>query len=117
MNRISLSAIVSLSLVYSCGALAQDSCTRPEAVAIPDGASATLDDMLAAQSGVREFNSAMEEYLDCMNEMIDGADEETPPETVNEWINEYNEGVGEMETLAAQFNEERIAYQQANPSE
>ncbi|MGD2168007.1 MAG: hypothetical protein PVF63_07860 [Gammaproteobacteria bacterium] len=117
MNRFSLHAVASFAMLVSCTAFAQSQCDRPAAVTIPDGASATLDQMLEAQTGVREYLSTMEAYLDCMNEMIDSADEDTPPETVNEWINTYNEGVGEMESTASRFNEERVAYQQANPSE
>jgi hypothetical protein len=117
MKRISLSVAASAALLISGSAFAQSSCDRPIEVNIPDGASASLDDMLEAQSGVRDYLSDMEEYLECMNDMIDSANEETPPETVNAWINDYNEGVGEMETVAERFNEERVAYQQANPSE
>ena len=117
MNRFSLLAIASFATFFSGAVLAQSQCSRPEAVTIPDGASATLDQMLEAQTGVREYLSTMEEYLDCVNEMIDSADKDTPPETLNAWIDTYNEGVGEMESTASRFNEERVAYQQANPSE
>jgi hypothetical protein len=117
MKRISLPLAASLAMLASATAFAQSDCDRPANVTIPDGASASLDQMLEAQSGVRDYMSTMEEYLECMNEMIDSANEETPPETVNAWINEYNEGVGEMETVATRFNEERVAWQQANPSE
>ena len=117
MNRFLLRTVATLALIYSGSALAQGQCNRPDAVAIPDGASATLDQMLEAQGGVRSYMTAMEEYLECINEVIDDADEETPPETVNDWINDHNESVGEMEGIAERFNEERIAYQQANPSD
>ena len=117
MNRISLPVVAPLAMLVAGTTLAQSACDRPQNVTIPDGASASLDDMIEAQSGVRDYLTAMEAYLECMNEVIDGADEETPPETVNDWINEYNEGVGEMETTAERFNEERVAYQQANPSQ
>ena len=117
MNRISLSITAAAALCFSGAALAQSDCNRPANASIPDGASATLDQMLEAQTGVREYLSSMEEYLQCMNEVIDGADEETDSETMNTWINEYNEGVDEMEATATRFNEERVAYQQANPSE
>lgn len=117
MNRISLPVVVSIAMLLSGTVLAQSQCDRPDNVMIPDGASASLDQMVEAQTGVRAYLSAMEEYLECMNEMIDSADDETETETVNAWINDYNEGVGEMESTAERFNEERIAYQQANPSE
>ncbi len=117
MNRIAFPVVASLAMLLSGTALAQSACGRPDSVIIPDGASASLDEMIEAQSGVREYLAAMEEYLECMNEVIDSADEETPPETVNAWINDYNTGVGEMESAAERFNEERVAFQQANPSD
>lgn len=104
-------------MISSGAALAQSDCSRPANASIPDGASATLDQMIEAQNGVRAYLTSMEEYLECMNEFIDDADDDTEAETVNSWIDEYNEGVDEMEETAERFNEERVAYQQANPSE
>ena len=116
MNR--LSAFIAVAALLAAGpGLTQAPCERPTPVTIPDGATASLEDMLEAQSGVREFLESMEGYLACMNGVIESATEETAPETRNAWIEDYNGAVGEMETVAARFNEERIAYQQANPSQ
>ena len=117
MKRISLPVAASIALLISGAAFGQSDCDRPDNVNIPDGASASLDDMVEAQSGVRDFFSTMVDYLECMNEMIDSAIDETRPDTVNTLINDYKEGVTEMESVAERFNEERVAYQQANPSE
>lgn len=115
---IRISPFIAMCAMLAAGpALAQSQCERPAPVTIPDGASATLDDMLEAQSGVRDFLSAMEAYLECVNGVIESATEETPPETRNGWIENYNGAVGEMESVANRFNEERVAYQQANPPE
>ncbi|MGD8810362.1 MAG: hypothetical protein PVG24_12205 [Gammaproteobacteria bacterium] len=116
MFRLSI-LILALSLAAGEAAFAQSECGRPAATTVPDGASASLEQMLEAQTGVRDFLAAMEAYLDCMNAQIESADEETPPETVNGWIELYNAAVSEMEALANRFNEERVAYQQAHPSE
>jgi len=116
MIRLSI-VVVAISVLASGTAVAQSECERPAATVIPDGASATLEEMLEAQTGVRGFLEAMEGYLDCMNARIESANEETPPETVNGWIELYNAAVAEMEALATRFNEERVAYQQANPSQ
>lgn len=117
MNKISLSITASVAMLCCGSALAQSNCDRPTNASIPDGANASLDQMLEAQNGVREYLSTMEEYLECMNSMIDSADDDTDADTMNSWINDYNEGVDEMEETAERFNEERVAYQQANPSE
>lgn len=117
MNQISLAIVASFAIFMSGTAVAQSNCNRPDSINIPDGASASLDQMIEAQNGVRGYVSSMEEYLECMDSMIDDADEETDADTVNSWINQYNAGVDEMEATAQRFNEERAAYQQANPSE
>jgi hypothetical protein len=116
MNRTSI--FLSISVLLTTGsALAQSQCERPAAVDIPDGSAATLDQMLEAQSGVRDYLAAMEAYLDCMDDVIESATEDTAPETRNTWVTNYNAAVDEMEATATRFNEERVAYQQANPSD
>jgi len=106
-------------LVVSCciAAPAFAQCDSPTMVSIPDGATATLDDMLAAQSAVRDYLGAMEEYLACLNEEIEAQDDETPEEMQALMVERHNSGVTEMETVAATFNEQRVAYQEANASD
>ena len=55
-------------------------CDAPAEINIPPGDEATLDEMLAAQTGVREFIAAMEEYLACMDGEIEALAEDTPEE-------------------------------------
>jgi len=116
MIRLSI-VLVAISMLAGGTAIAQSECERPETTVIPDGASATLEEMLEAQAGVRAFLDAMNGYIDCMDARIEAAAEDTPPETINGWIEARNSAVGEEEALAARFNEERQAYQQANPSQ
>ena len=116
MNRTSKLFAVSV-LLTTGSALAQSTCERPAAVAIPDGSNATLDQMLEAQSGVRDYLAAMETYLECMDDVIESATEDTAPETRNTWVTDYNAAVDEMEATATRFNEERVAYQRANPAD
>jgi hypothetical protein len=91
-------------------------CDSPQVVEIPDGATSTLEQMLAAQSAVKTYLEEMNAYLDCLNGEIDALDEETPEETRGLMIERYNNGVTEMETVAANFNTQRVAYQEANKS-
>ncbi len=92
-------------------------CDNPAVVDIPDGATATLDLMLEAQSAVRTYITEMETYLACLNEEIDAQDDETPEEIRSLTVQRYNNGVSEMETVAAAFNDQRVAYQEANASD
>ena len=92
-------------------------CENPAVVDIPDGATATLDAMLEAQTGVRTYLEDMEVYLACLNEEIEAQDDDTPEEISSLMIDRYNNGVTEMETVAETFNDQRVAYQEANASE
>lgn len=92
-------------------------CDSPTMVSVPDGATATLDEMLAAQTAVRNYMSEMEEFLACINEQIEAQDEETPEEVRAMMVERHNSAVTEMENVAAAFNAQRIAYQEANPSD
>ena len=111
---ITLAAVIAL---FAVSANAQN-CDRPSMINVPNGATSSLEQMLDAQSTVRDFLSSMETYLDCMNEQIEDSsgDDEASVDANTALVDDYNSGVTEMETIAAQFNEERIAYQEANPS-
>lgn len=114
--------IASAAIIFTClstSAFAQSECDRPSMISVPDGKNSTLDQMLEGQSNVQDFMASMEAYLDCMNEQIEGVEgeEEAAEATRALLVEQYNSGVTEMEAVAAKFNEERIAYQEANPSQ
>lgn len=92
-------------------------CEYPERVSIPNGTTATKEEMLEGQRGVKTYVEAMEAYLECIvdeekqaraaiEEM--SADEEQQREDM---LNKkYNAAVDELERTAAQFNVEVQAY-------
>src|SRR5690606_26896017 len=57
-------------VVASAGSLAER-CDKPGAPDVPDGGTATLDEMIAAQEAVRGFVAGSERYLECLAEIID----------------------------------------------
>ena len=88
-------------------------CDYPEHVTIPNGGSATKDEMVAGQRGVKKFMADMEEYLACIEDedKLDRAGIEEPDPIVNAQrdemlIKKHNAAVEDMEKVAAQFNEE-----------
>jgi hypothetical protein len=101
----------------SCFATAAFACDNPPMVAIPDGSVASLDEMVTAQNGVREYMATMEEYLACLNEELEAGGEDAPSEFKSLMVTRHNSAVAEMETVAAAFNEQLGAYRAANPSE
>ncbi len=57
---------VSVAILCAMGSTAVLACDRPSAPSsIPDGATASKEDMLAAKKAVDAFKSGMEEYLTC----------------------------------------------------
>lgn len=113
MNRSTLlSALVAAIITTQAAA----ECIRPAVAEIPDGRSATFDQMLAAQTAVRTYLADMEQFLVCINDEIDAQPEDSPQEITTALIDRHNSAVSEMETVAARFNEQRAAYQEANPA-
>ena len=57
---------VSVAILCAMGSTPVFACDRPSAPSsIPDGATASKEDMLAAKKAVDAFRSGMEEYLAC----------------------------------------------------
>jgi len=107
--------ICSVSLLF--GVQSALACDYPDRVKIPNGTTATKEDMLNGQRGVKTFMADMEVYLECIVDEekmalaaiddISPEDEQQREEMVNK---KYNAAVDEMERLAAQFNVEVQAY-------
>lgn len=92
-------------------------CDYPKRVLIPNGNTATKEEMIEGQRGVKQYVADMEVYLQCiMDEERQARDAlpELTPETEQEredLLNKkYNAAVDEMERVAAQFNAEVQAY-------
>ncbi|MDX1403502.1 MAG: hypothetical protein R3192_03140 [Woeseiaceae bacterium] len=92
-------------------------CDYPERVSIPNGTTATKEEMLEGQRGVKAYVAAMEAYLECIvdeekttraaMENLSPEDEQQREDLLNK---KYNAAVEEMERMAAQFNVEVQAY-------
>src|SRR5436190_24244787 len=58
--------IVPIAVLWAAAVVPAMGCDRPSAPSsIPDGATASKEDMLAAKKAVDAFKSAMEEYFTC----------------------------------------------------
>lgn len=92
-------------------------CDYPTKAEIPNGATASKEDMIAGQTAVKEYMAAMETYLACIEQdekdtvaaMTEITDEERASRDAA-LTKKYNAGIEEMELLAARFNEEVRAY-------
>lgn len=114
MNK-TIKLLCSVSLLFVAqSALA---CDYPQRIVIPNGTTATKDDMLEGQRGVKKFVADIEVYLECIveeektaragMEELSAEDEQQREDALNK---KYNAAVDEMERVAAQFNVEVQAY-------
>jgi hypothetical protein len=102
-----------------CAGFANAECVYPKAPAsIPDGKTATEEEMISGMRAVKEYNTQVTAYLNCLDMQmqtdISAAGTEAPPETVAQIkaINakRHNAAVEELESHAARFNEQVKAY-------
>ncbi len=114
MNK---SIIVISSLCLYFAAQASLACDYPARVKIPVGATATKEEMINGQRGVKKFVAEMDIYLECIvdeEKLARLAMEDLEPEIEQQreemLTKKYNAGVEEMEKVAAQFNTEVQAY-------
>jgi cyclophilin family peptidyl-prolyl cis-trans isomerase len=83
-------------------------CRAPPAPEIPDGASASTEQMVAGQNGVKAFVRDGQTYIKCVDAVADDKDRATTDR--NAAIGEHNRMVGELERSAADFNDQLRAF-------
>jgi cyclophilin family peptidyl-prolyl cis-trans isomerase len=69
---------------------------------LPDGGTATLEEMLDAQAAVREFLSQSEDSIDCLDDR--SKDRDLTDDQRNLLVRAHNDTVDVMEEVAASFN-------------
>jgi hypothetical protein len=116
---VSLSAIAALSLSLSAAA----DCIYPKAPAkIPDGKTATKEDMLAAQAAFKQLDADVNAYNACLDQETEArlseGGEQLPKDQVAQikaiQAKRHNAAVDELQTHADAFNEQVRAYQKAH---
>src|SRR5690606_30075018 len=107
------SGLVLTGLLATGAALAECEYPRPPA-GVPDGATATQDEMVAGMKLVKAYNEAVTAYLGCldkeMNEQVEAAGPEASPAQIEQikaiHTKRHNAAVEELEAHAARFNEQ-----------
>jgi hypothetical protein len=112
------------SVTILLAAQAVSACDYPARVLIPNGNTATKEDMIAGQRGVKTYVTDMEIYLECIveeekraREVITDLQPEDEQEREDALNKKYNAAVDEMERVAAQFNAEVQAYRARESNE
>jgi len=90
-------------------------CTYPAAPAkLPDGASATLEEMIAGQKAVRDYDQAIKSYVDCIDKELDdkiaSAGDKLKPEQKADMqkveAQKHNAAIDQDQSVAERFNEQ-----------
>ena len=98
-------------------------CVQPDKPAMPDGAKASMEDMLNGQKAVKSFQAANMDYMKCLEEAHKAAEAAAAPDRSDEdkmatqaaFEETYNAAVSVEEEVAGQFNTEIREYKAANP--
>lgn len=113
---------LALLITLAAGHVAANDCTMPDMPSIPDGSTATMEEMIAGQSAVKAYQADVESYRGCQDgrmQALRAAVEEGDPGAApafEEATAAYNESVTLEEQLAERFNQAIRAYKAANPS-
>ena len=117
------SLLAAIAIAISFPAFADADCTRPDPAGdVPDGSTATRNEMLDAKDRVQQFVQRGEMYLDCMSKQIEetraevqsavASSEESEMsdkvaavrERYRDLVKDHDKVVSEMQQLADDFN-------------
>jgi|SRR5882672_1405297 len=104
-----------LAAIVSCCGFAAAACENPAMIKIPEGKTATMDQLLAAQGEVKAYMAAMQNFLACVDAEASAKGEDAPVDYKALMVTRHNSAVTEMEAVAAAFNDQVKAYKAANP--
>ncbi len=122
-----MKAWIPLMLVFAVGAAANAhaTCTYPSApAALPDGSTATKDQMITAKHDFDRYNGEMNSYLDCLKLEMDAATPKNPKklsadekkkadEQQKVLVQKNNAAVDELQAVVGKFNEQLKIYKAA----
>ncbi len=118
---------LTLGLVLSSAVFADTNCTYPSTppAPVPDGATATKDQMIAAKNDTARYNTDMNVYLDCLkaaqDKLTSGDQSKLSPdqkkkldEQVKVLVAKNNAAVDELQGVVGKFNDQLKAYKAAH---
>lgn len=94
----------SAMLLMLAGAQAQAECTKAVAPALPDGSTATMEEMVAGQNAVKAFMAEGAAYQACLDAEEAAAGPDEDPEMKAARLADYNSVATDQEAVAAAFN-------------
>ena len=95
--------ILPVGLLLAMNAAYAD-CSRPDAPAMPDGATSSEAELAATQTSVKEYMAQTNVYLECLAQEEAKAPEDEAPQAASARIAAHNQAVDDMEVVAEQIN-------------
>ena len=121
---MNIKSAVALTLVLG-SSVSMAECVNPDAPDMPEGAKASMQEMIAGQNAVKAFQTANIEYMGCLEKIFNEAepgleegsdDEKAAKQAVyDKALNAYNNAVSKEEAVAGQFNKQIGEFKAANP--
>lgn len=90
-------------------------CPYPTAPAnLPDGRTATMEEMVAGQKAVKEYDTAIKSYVDCIDKELDDsiakAGDKLKPQQKSDMqkveAQKHNAAIDQLQSVADRFNEQ-----------
>jgi len=117
MNKMTRAVVAAIFFLSGPMVLACDYPSRP--ADLPDGATASKDEMFVGVKAISAYQTTMQEYLDCIeaDEIVavtgmDSVDKEAKQKRSTMFNKKYNAAVDEMTLTVEQFNAQIRAYKQ-----
>lgn len=120
MNKTIVTGTLLASLLAAASAANAD-CTYPRSPSgLPDGSTASQDQMVEGMKAIKEYNASVTSYLSCleteMNTRIEAAGTDAPAEQIEQikaiHTKRHNAAVEELESTADRFNEQVKVYKE-----
>jgi len=122
MSLKPLPSLFALAALYA-SAQAQAACSYPKAPAsLPDGNTAKMEDMVAAQKAVKQYDADINAYISCIklehdSQIAATGDAMTPEQKQDAermQVQRHNAAIDELEAVASRFNEQVRVYKAKN---
>ncbi len=102
---------IALTMSFSSAFSLAADCTKPTAPDIPNGATTSEKNMLAAQEDVKDFIAEGRQYLSCVKNKEAELAKDASTEERQAIVERYNAMVDKMKTASNQFNQAVNEYQ------
>lgn len=103
-------AMLLAGMAAQAGDMDISKCKFPASPDVPDGATATEEEMGQAGAKVREYVAGIQTSLQCLSEVEKSMGEEITKEQQAQLVTAYNSGVDHMNALAGKYNEQVRAF-------